>query len=1049
MRAAVFRFFALLLPLLLIAATTTFYIYNEDTKQIKRQLQSREANLHQSLLNITRLHFNPVINDLDYLADITQTIALSGLTLQAQKAWLIEQFSALSANRQYYDQIRLIDESGDEAIRVNNLNGIVTVVDDSLLQDKSQRAYFKKAFKQTAGQITTSHFNLNIENGEVEVPHKPTIRFSQRIDVNGSSWVITINYLGLGYLTELHQQFNWTSTQNWLIDNDGQWLMNSEDQATLTSLPFQAGINNKALSFKQRHPTLWADLQNNSNNQIRLGDYLYTYTRLFSPPQNQHSVNSPYLGGIELPWAIVTRVNLTDAVMNLTFSQQSLIKIIILSVLILTLVSGCIVLSWYLLHNLTRQKLLTQEVRDSALKYETVLKHAPDGLLTIQNDMTIITINRAAIQILNLPDQDLKGRNLLKLIKGQHTRQQIESLVNRLSADPHESNQKALKARIELKNISMKYIEVLAASTSYSTNHEILLNLRDVTYWIKREETLKSMSRALEQSDDAILITDSRGVIEYVNQSFEQVNRVKSKDILGTHSNTLLREALANRNEMRAVQSQLKSGKTVQRVIAHQQCDDSIKYEEKTIAPIRNNRGNISHYISTGKDITERVLFESRLHKLAHYDLLTELPNRTLLQQKIDTLTQGKHQTSLALMSLDLDQFKQINDSLGHDTGDKVLKTVAGRLLHVIRSNDFLARLGGDEFAVLISQNAEPNVIANLANRIIRQLSYPMMVDGNELFLTASIGISLFPDDTAQAENLSNFADIALARAKGKGRNRFCFYTHEMGKESIKQVQLESELRKSVGSSRYELYYQPKVNSITHDICGVEALLRWKDEDGLIQSPMTVIPVLERSGLIIEVGEHLIYRACEQLRTWQDKGIYLNFAINISARQLLNSSLVETTQKAIIETGCDPKHLEFEITETVLMSDVETALDRLVKLESLGIKIAVDDFGTGYSSLAYLSRFPIHILKVDREFVKDLPWHKDNITITRSIVELAHNLNMHVVAEGVESESQETFLASLGVEEFQGYYFSKPLPIEAFNKQYLNENTEEVLTDNI
>ncbi len=324
-----------------------------------------------------------------------------------------------------------------------------------------------------------------------------------------------------------------------------------------------------------------------------------------------------------------------------------------------------------------------------------------------------------------------------------------------------------------------------------------------------------------------------------------------------------------------------------------------------------------------------------------------------------------------------------------------------------------------------------------MANRIIKHISEPLCIDNKELFITASMGVSIFPDDSNDIETLLKNADIALYRAKEESRNKFCFFTQQMGLDSIKRIQLESELRKSIGTQRYQFYYQPKVNAITHDICGIEALLRWEDENGQIQPPLDIIPILEHSGLIIEAGEYLIQRACRQLKKWQQENHLLHFALNISARQLLYSNIVETVSKAIEETGCDPQYLELEITESVIMADVKTALNKLMGLEALGVKIAIDDFGTGYSSLAYLSRFPIHILKVDREFVKDLPKNKDNITITRSIVELAHNLDMVVVAEGVETEAQEQFLASIGVEEFQGFYFGAPMPLEEFERQYL------------
>lgn len=1046
MKVAIIRFLMLLIPLLSITAAATYYIYNDDLHQLKQRIQERELSRHQSSLHITRLHFAPIIEDLRYLTEKTKELSVLAHSEAEKRQILISTFTRLSSTRSYYDQIRLLDQNGMEIIRVNKNGTSATAASQDQLQNKLHRDYVQKALKTTPGGFYTSQFDLNMENGQIETPAKPTLRFISHFKINGESWLLSLNYLGQDYLNELTRQYGWDNAQNWLINNEGQWLLGPDNNSSWLFMPSSV-INSDQRDFHQIHRPLWDQILNNDNGQTLIGDYLYTYTRFFSGISftGEEQFTLPFKG-TDLPWTIISRVNMQDAVVELAYSQQRIVKFVIFSILILSLASGCIVLAWHLSQMLRAQRKLNLEVKDTALKYSTVLKHAPDGLLTIDEQMNIITINTAARDILALQEEELQGKNLLEQITGHKTRQQIKELVEQIH-NHQTQHERAIKTKIQLKHIKTKNIEVIATETSYSTSCEILLNLRDITYWIKREEKLKSMSRALEQSNDSILITDSRGIIEYVNPAFEKTNSVESKDIVGTQSSKLLRQNLPNKNEIHDVQKQLRQGQTIQRVIAQRQPNDDIVYEEKTIAPIRNNRGNISHYISTGKDITERILFESRLHKLAHYDLLTELPNRALLQQNIDAAIQYSKETGngIALVSIDLDNFKRINDSLGHDIGDKVIVATAERIQHSLRNTDFLARLGGDEFAILISHHVSTDNIAHLASRIISHLSEPLSIDSKELFLTASIGISLLPNDADNAENLIKYADIALYRAKDEGRNQFCFYTREMGIETVKRLHLESDLRKSLGTDRYELYYQPKVDAISHNICGVEALLRWHNDMGEIQSPQDVIPVLERSGLIVDLGEDMIQQACHQLKRWQDRGVYLTYALNISARQLLNSNLVESVQKAITQSGCNPTYLELEITESVIMSDVTIALDKLVKLELLGVKIAVDDFGTGYSSLAYLSRFPIHILKVDREFVKDLPWSKDNITITRSIVELAHNLNMRVVAEGVETDSQEAFLSSIGVEEFQGFFFGRPMPIKRFEQHYLNARSDTVL----
>ncbi|PSU34232.1 bifunctional diguanylate cyclase/phosphodiesterase [Photobacterium lutimaris] len=1044
MKTTILRFLLFFIPLLTITSASIFYIYSEDLNQINQRIQDRENSRHQSSLHITRLHFAPIIEDLRYLTEKAKELSNTSLDIERQHEILTASFLRLSTTRHYYDQVRLLNAEGQEVIRVNKVGDSATALHPSQLQDKGQRDYVKKALKIQPGGFYTSQFDLNQENGQIELPHKPMLRFVSHFKVNGQSWLITLNYLGIDYLGELESQYGWDQVQNWLVNNHGQWLLGPTNDS---AWQFMSPLNQpKEQDFHTQYPQLWQDINLNNSGQIIIDDHLYTYTRFFSGTAfgGENSFTLPFQGS-DLPWTIISRVNMTEAVTELAFTQKRILKLVIFTGLVISLASGCLVLAWHLSQLLNTQRKMTLKIEDTALQYATVLRHVPDGLMTLDQDMKIVTANNTAIQILSLGNKEIRGCTLTKLLPGSQSRRQVEAIIEQLH-QLRERKQPTIKIRLQFNNLKTKHIEIIATETTYSSSREILLNLRDVTYWIEREEKLKSMSRALEQSNDSIIITDRRGVVEYVNRSFEKHNGITSKDIIGKQSIELLRNTLNNLNDVKHVQKQLKEGHVIERVIAHQQGDQQIIYEEKTIAPIRNSRGKISHYISTGKDITERVLFENRLHRLVHYDLLTELPNRTLLQQQLCAAVKCNKSTgeNIALLSLDLDYFKQINDSLGHAVGDKVIQAAAKRVHRLLRETDILARLGGDEFAILLAQNANLQNVTNIATRILKHIAAPLIIEGKELFLTASIGISFFPDDSEAPEDLSKYADIALYRAKEQGRNQFCFYTSEMGIHSVQQIQLESELRRTLGSDRYEFFYQPKVNAKDHAVCGVEALLRWRNKYGEPESPLNIIPILERSGVIIEAGEYLIKKACRQLKVWQSKGIYLNFAINISAQQLLGSNIVETIDKAIIQTGCDPQYLEIEITETVIMSDVDTALDKLIKLEALGVKIAIDDFGTGYSSLAYLSRFPIHILKIDREFIKDLPWNEDNTTITRSIVELAHNLNMQVVAEGVETQSQCDFLSSIGVEEFQGYLFGRPQPVHEFEQHYLHTDKSTV-----
>ncbi|WP_240478256.1 diguanylate cyclase domain-containing protein [Photobacterium aquae] len=819
MKAVLLRFLILLFLLLGLTSVATYYFYSEDVKQLHHQIQDRERSRHLSNLHITRLHFSPIIDDLNYLTEKAKETLLSTPSQFEQQ--MVASFIRMSRTRGYYDQIRLIDSKGQEIIRVDRNEGKSTLVAKSQLQNKSHRNYIQSALKIPLDSIFTSQFDLNTEHGKIEHPYKPTLRFISHFKVGEKRWLLSFNYLGEDYLSELKRQFGSTDVQNWLINNHGQWLLGPNGQEWL----FMADPERRPSDdFLTQYPTLWQQILSHPKGQYVQDGFLYTYTRFFSGSSfSGHNHFTLPFKGTDLPWTIISRVNLDQAVANLAYSPSRVIKFIVLGILLVSLLSGCMALSWHLFQLLSAQRILSQANEDSAKKYRTVLKHAPDGLLTINEKGEIITINQAAKTILNITNQDTEGRILIKQLSGIQARKEVRNLIKDIKGKNYKSG--PLKTRIQLKNLKTKHIEIIATQTLYSNSTEILLNLRDITYWIEREEKLKSMSRALEQSNDAIIITDYKGIIEYVNPSFEKNNKVKHKDVVGTQSINLLRQALLSNNEVFEVQQQLKSGQTIERIITHRDKGDDIIYEEKTIAPIRNNRGKISHYISTGKDITERVLFENKIHRLAHYDILTELPNRMLFQQDLErAIAQAGLTKSVSLMILNLDQFKHVNDSYDHEVGDKVIQSIAKRLKHTLREGDILARLGGDEFAILVSQNLSPTEIAQMASRIISHISSPLAIDSLELFLTASIGISIYPQDSTNPEEINKYADIALHRAKELGRNQFCFYTSQMRVESTRLHQLESELRKSLGTDQYALYYQPKVNSRSHKICGVEAL---------------------------------------------------------------------------------------------------------------------------------------------------------------------------------------------------------------------------------
>jgi diguanylate cyclase (GGDEF)-like protein/PAS domain S-box-containing protein len=464
------------------------------------------------------------------------------------------------------------------------------------------------------------------------------------------------------------------------------------------------------------------------------------------------------------------------------------------------------------------------------------------------------------------------------------------------------------------------------------------------------------------------------------------------------------------------------------------------KTGESLAAEIRVNRiddlnaSQSSHYIWILADITERKVAEARMRHIAQSDSLTGLPNRLALQLRLAlTLPEARrHEWQVAIMFIDLDRFKNINDTLGHPVGDELLREVASRLSLVVRETDFVARLGGDEFVIVLPAITNPADAATVANKIIGALSSPIVADGHELHTSPSIGISIFPDDGSDGDTVLKNADTAMYHAKSAGRNNYQFYAGEMNKTASERLDIERKLRHAISRNELSLCYQPQFSAVGSQPTGVEALVRWHHPtDGMI-SPMRFIPIAEETGLIVEIGEWVLRTACHEMRNWIEAGLEpIRVAVNISARQLRRRDFCEVVAGCLAESGLPSELLELEITESAVMENPKEAISILESIGRMGVTLAIDDFGTGYSSLAYLKLFPIDHLKIDRSFVADIEFDLNDRAIAFGTIALAHSLGLNVIAEGVETEDQLDLLRSNGCDEVQGYLFSKPLTSSA------------------
>ena len=430
------------------------------------------------------------------------------------------------------------------------------------------------------------------------------------------------------------------------------------------------------------------------------------------------------------------------------------------------------------------------------------------------------------------------------------------------------------------------------------------------------------------------------------------------------------------------------------------------------------------------------------LNYLSYYDLLTKLPNRTLFEDRLSqAILLMQENQQIALLFVSLDGFKKVRDTLGHDSGNEILQDVAKRLLAEVSENTTVARFEGDEFGILLPQMGGTEEAAEIANRINNALKKPYQTGGSEVFITASIGISFYPDDGKNAQALLKNAAAALLTAQEGGGDLYYFYTTGMNSDALRRLALESNLRSALIRGEFEMYYQPKVDIITGKICGMEALIRWNQSHTEFISPAEFIPLAESTGLILPMGEWILSNSCSQGKKWHDEGFDLSLSVNLSVRQFQQPDLAERLCTIVQETGFDCKFLDLEITESAIMGDPEVAVRTLNELRQLGIKISLDDFGTGYSSLSYLKRLPIDILKIDKSFVDDVTNNSDDAALVEAIITLAHTLNLKVVAEGIETEGQLDFLRRLNCDEWQGYLFSRPVPAADFRHLLASQQT--------
>jgi diguanylate cyclase (GGDEF)-like protein/PAS domain S-box-containing protein len=677
--------------------------------------------------------------------------------------------------------------------------------------------------------------------------------------------------------------------------------------------------------------------------------------------------------------------------------------------------------------------------RISEAHIRAIVDHTTDAIITFDASGAVGTYNPAAETIFGYAPTDIAGKPVGLLVPElMAVATRGANAFARFAGNRREALGRRQNGSTFPIELSVSKMEIAGSLQHIAVAHDITERKVAEDEIRLQKEWLTTLIDALP---DIVCIKDGSGCWQVANQFYLNLFRLTGVDYQGCEARALARQTPHYEKLLLATLDSDEEAWTEQRPIAYEQVvpllDGTVKTFEMHKTPLFNPDGSRKGLVVLGRDVTDRRSAAARIQQLSHLDTLTDLPNRSLFQDRLrHALAQARRSGGMVgLLLIDLDKFKDVNDTLGHRIGDMLLRAVAKRLQRCVRETDTVARVGGDEFALVLTNLPSADGASTVADTALQLVAEPYALDDYEIITSASIGITIFPEDGLDAELLLKNVDLALYRAKVEGGARHHFYVTEMEEEVQRRKAIENDLRHALGTDQMTLFYQPQIDLKTGQITGAEALIRWYHPERGPISPAMFIPIAERTELIFPLGRWVLERACAQIQAWKEAGLPpLRVAVNLSPAQFRHHDLLGTIKSVIEKSGVDPRQLQLEITETIAMTNFEYSVGILKELRELGLTIAMDDFGTGYSSLNYLKRFPVDKLKIDRSFVTDIGLHPDNAAIVRAIIALGHGIGAKVNVEGVETAEQLAFMRTHGCDDCQGFYFSRPLPAEDYAK---------------
>ena len=666
--------------------------------------------------------------------------------------------------------------------------------------------------------------------------------------------------------------------------------------------------------------------------------------------------------------------------------------------------------------------ILKEKAEQSERKFEAITNQSTEGITVADTDGNYTFVNAAFCKMVGYSEEELLQMTVFDV-------KAPEQDISSFSRTKGSEEGLVVQVLLQRKDGTVFVSEVIGKNIEFGGQMQVLGTIRDVTEKVKAEEQIRTLSLAIEQSPVSVVITDTDANIEYVNSAFEKVTGYSAEEVIGSNPR-LLNSGKTPRSQFKKLWGAISNGKQWQGEFQNRKKNGEIFWEYAQFAPVVDNSGSILHYLAVKEDITLRKQQEDQILHQAHFDTLTDLPNRFLALDRLSQLLNEAQRNDevVAVMFLDLDDFKKINDSLGHDTGDKLLIEAAVRLRNVVRSGDTVGRLGGDEFIVLLGGLTDAVDAQAIAENLLNRFSDPFRIDGRELILSVSIGIASFPVDGDSDSELLRKADSAMYHSKELGRNTYSYFTDAMNRNVSRRLALEEQMHGALNRGEFTVVYQPKIDISSGRIMGAEALLRWLNPAIGHVSPVEFIPVAEQTGMIVPLGQFVLTEVLGITARWQNEhNPDFCMAVNLSPRQFRDADLVSFIEGALHQSGVSSESLELEIAEGVLLDGHAYINDTLAILSDLGVSVAMDDFGTGYSSLGYLRSYPFTTLKIDRSFIMGIEKDTADRELINAIVAMAHALNLKVVAEGVETAEQLSYLKDLGCDYAQGCLFSKPV----------------------